>query len=104
MKEITRTIFTSTCYASLVYKLNGQLVEEPLPPLIWIGERLKEEKAFRLLRREHGKKMNILINHIDIKEDRFGLSFEDFMTYAHKIEKREMPQTMEESLSDQKGN
>ena len=95
MKDITRTIPTSIIHGSSISRIDGQIVEKILEPVQWIGERLKEDQAIRILKKIHGKQEHIIVNKIEITEDLYKLTFEVFIAQAVKIEKRDLPQNHE---------
>jgi len=94
MKEVKRLISTSIIKGSIISVEQGQLIQTPLPLYTCIGDRLSEAQAIRILKREYGKKLNIIIIEISVKENMHTMSIDDFVKHSKIQEKREMPQTM----------
>ena len=85
---ITRTMATSEIHAFRLTMKDGKPEVENLPVLI-IGGKATMKDAEKALRKEYGKNAPVTVSKIDVKEDVYEISVEDFMKYAKKVEKTE---------------
>lgn len=84
---ITRTMATSTIYAYRLAVKDGKPEVESLEPLT-IGGKATMKDAEKALRKVYGKDAALTVNKIDVAEDLYEISVEDFMKYAKKVEKK----------------
>lgn len=85
-KTIVRTMSTSTINAFMLDVVNGKPEVKNLEPLTVMG-RVTEKDAIKALRDVHGKNAPVTVANIDVKEDTYEISVEDFLKYATKVEK-----------------
>ena len=83
---ITRTMATSTIHAFRLTMKDGKPEVETLSPLV-IGGKATVKDADRALRKQYGKDAPITVSKIDVAEDLYEISVEDFMKYAKKVDK-----------------
>lgn len=79
--SITRTMATSQITGYRVKVVDGVPTVETLPTLT-IGGKAKEKDALKALEKEYGK--GVTIGKIEISEDVYEISVEDFLKYATK--------------------
>ena len=85
-KTIVRTMSTSTINAFKLTVENGQPKVENLEPLTVMGKATDKE-ALKALKDKYGKNAPVTIASIDVQEETYEISVDDFMKYATKIEK-----------------
>lgn len=85
-KTIVRTMATSTINAFKLTVENGQPKVENLEPLTVMGK-ATEKEALKALKEKYGKNAPVSIASIDVQEDTYEISVDDFVKYAKKIEK-----------------
>ena len=85
-KTIVRTMSTSTINAFALSMVDGKPVVENLEPLTVMG-RATEKDALKALKEKYGKNASITIGSIEVQEDTYEISVEDFLKHAHKVEK-----------------
>lgn len=83
-KTITRTMCTSTITAYKVTVVNGEPKVETVEPLTIAGK-AKEKDALKALRDVHGKDANLTVGKIEVSEDIYEISVDDFVKYATKV-------------------
>lgn len=81
---ITRTMATSTINAYKLSIADGKPVIENLDPVVIMGK-AKEKDAMKALKKVHGDLSGITIGSIDVAEDTYEISVEDFVKYATKV-------------------
>lgn len=84
---ITRTMATSVVHAFRMVVKEGKPEVETLPPMT-IGGKASKEDAEKALRKKYGKSVPVVVSKIDIQEDLYEISVENFMKYAKKVEKK----------------
>ena len=85
---ICRTLATSTIKIFKIKMVDNTPTIENLPDLIVSGK-VTEKDAFKILREKYGKNHSITIGSIDVEENTYEISVEDFLKYATKVEKVE---------------
>lgn len=83
---ITRTMATSKIHAVML-TMNEDKPEVKELPVMVIGGKATVKDAEKALRKEHGKNAPITVTKIEVNEDVYEISVEDFMKYAKKVEK-----------------
>ena len=83
---ITRTMSTSTINAFKLSIVDGKPVVENLDPVV-ISGKAKEKDALKVLKKQFGDISGITIGSIDVSENTYEISVEDFLKYATKVEK-----------------
>lgn len=83
---ITRTMATSEIHAFRLVMKEGKPEVETLP-VMTIGGKATVKDAEKALRKQYGKDAPITVSKIDVREDVYEISVEDFMKYAKKVEK-----------------
>lgn len=89
-KTIVRTMATSTINAFKLTIENGQPKVENLEPLTVMGK-ATEKEGVKALKEKYGKNAPVTIASIDITEDTYEISVEDFLKYAKKVTKDSEP-------------
>lgn len=84
-KTITRTICTSVISGCMLNVVDGKPTVENLAPITVAGK-VSEKVAIKSLKAEYGKDKAITLTSIDLKEDTYEISVDDFMKYAKKVE------------------
>ena len=85
-KTIVRTMATSKINAFKLTLENGQPKIENLEPLTVMGK-ASEKEALKALKDKYGKNAPITVANIEVQEDTYEISVEDFLKYAKKVEK-----------------
>lgn len=85
-KTIVRTMATSTINAYKLTVENGQPKIENLEPLTVMGK-ATEKEALKALKDKYGKNAPVTIAGIDVQEDTYEISVDDFVKYATKVTK-----------------
>lgn len=83
-KTICRTMATSTITAHKLSIVDGKPVVETLEPIVVMGK-AKEKDALKAVKDAHGDLTGITIGSIDVAEDTYEISVDDFMKYATKV-------------------
>ena len=83
---ITRTMATSTIHAYRLTMKEGKPEVESLDTLTISGKATIKD-AEKALRKLYGKNEPITVSKIDVDEDVYEISVDDFMKYAKKVEK-----------------
>lgn len=84
---ITRTMATSEIHAYSLTMKEGKPEVVELPVLTMSGKATVKD-AEKALRKVHGKDTPITVSKIDVREDVYEISVEDFLKYATKVEKK----------------
>lgn len=85
-KTIVRTMATSTINAFSLTMVDGQPKVENLEPITVMGK-ATEKEGLKALKEKYGKNCPITIGSIDVKEDTYEISVDDFIKYATKVDK-----------------
>ena len=85
-KTIVRTMATSTINAFMLNIVDGQPKVENLEPLTVMGK-ATEKEAMKALKDKYGKNAPVTIANIDVQEDTYEISVDDFVKYAKKVQK-----------------
>ncbi len=83
-KTIVRTMATSTINAFKLEIVNGKPEAKTLDPVTVMGK-AKEKDAMKALKEKYGNLNGITIGSIDVSEDTYEISVEDFVKYAKKV-------------------
>ena len=83
---ITRTMATSTINAFKLSMVDGHPVVANLEPLVVMGK-AREKDALKALKKVHGDLTGITVGSIEVSEDTYEISVEDFVKYATKVAK-----------------
>jgi len=83
-KTIVRTMATSTINAFQLEIVDGKPEAKSLAPITIMGK-AKEKDAFKALKDAYGSVKGITIGSIDVSEDTYEISVEDFLKYATKV-------------------
>ena len=83
-KTICRTMATSTITAHRLTIVDGQPVVETLNPIVVMGK-AKEKDALKAVKDVHGDLAGVTIGKIDVAEDTYEISVDDFVKYATKV-------------------
>lgn len=86
-KTIVRTMATSTIQAFKLTIENGQPKVENLEPLVVMGK-ATEKEALKALKEKYGKNAPVTIASIEVQEDTYEISVEDFVKHAKKVDKK----------------
>ena len=85
-KTITRTMHTSTITACKLTMVDGAPTVETLEPVVVMGK-ATEKEGMKALKDKYGKDSAITITSINVTEDTYEISVEDFVKYATKVQK-----------------
>lgn len=85
-KTIVRTMSTSTIHAYMLEIVDGKPVAKDLEPLTVMGC-AKEKDALKVLKDKYGKDNAITVGKIEVTENTYEISVDDFVKYAKKVEK-----------------
>ena len=85
-KTIVRTMSTSTINAFMLNMVDGKPVVENLEPLTVMGK-ATEKDALKALKEKYGKNASVTVGLIEVQEDTYEISVEDFLKHAHKVAK-----------------
>lgn len=85
-KTICRTMATSTINAFQLEVVNGKPEAKALEPITVTGK-AKEKDALKALKDKYGTVQGITIGSIEVSEDTYEISVEDFLKYATKVAK-----------------
>lgn len=99
-KTICRTMSTSTINAFKLEVVDGKPEAKALDPITIMGK-AKEKDALKALKEVHGDKQGITIGSIEVSEDTYEISVDDFLKYATKVTKdSEGSETVSESSEE----
>lgn len=85
MKSITRTISTTTITAKKVEVVNGEIVTQEVSPIIVTGEKVDNEKALKLVRKEYGRDVQYIVTSVKEEENVYSLDIATFVENAKII-------------------
>lgn len=85
-KTIVRTMATSKINAYALTMVDGKPSIENLEPLTVMGK-ASEKDAIKALKEKYGKNASVTIGSIEVTEDTYEISVEDFLKHAKKVEK-----------------
>lgn len=85
MKSITRTISTTTITAKKVEVVNGEVVTREVSPIIVTGEKVDNEKALKLVRKEYGRDEQYIVTSVKEEENVYSLDLVTFVANAKII-------------------
>lgn len=89
-KTITRTMATSTIHGFSLTVENGQPKTECLDPVTVMGK-ANDKEALRALKDKYGKDATVTVAKIEVAEDTYEISVDDFMKHAKKVDKNSIP-------------
>lgn len=98
-KTITRTMATSKINAFKLTVENGQPKVENLEPLTVMGK-ATEKEALKALKEQYGKNAPVSIASIEVQEDTYEISVDDFVKYAKKVDKNSVQEESEETTTN----
>lgn len=81
--EFTRTLATSTIKPCTITVKDGKPEITELEAVTVAGK-VSEKEALKAVQKKYGKSSNIAIASIEVVEDLYSISLEDFMKYATK--------------------
>lgn len=84
-KTITRTMATSTINAFQLTMEGTTPKVVALEPIIVLGK-ATEKEALKAIKDKYGKHCSATIGSIEVHEDTYKISVEDFLKYATKVE------------------
>lgn len=87
-KTITRTMVTSTIVGCTIEMVDGKPRTEMLEPVTVMGK-ANEKDAMKALREKFGKDKPLAVCTIDVAEDTYEISVDDFIKHAKKVEPKE---------------
>lgn len=85
MKSITRTISTTTITAKKVEVVNGKVVTQEVNPVIVTGEKVDNEKALKLVRKEYGRDAHYIVTSVKEEENVYSIDLDMFVANAKII-------------------
>lgn len=85
-KTIVRTMATSTINAYMLKVVDGVPTVENLEPLTVMGK-ANEKEIMKALKEKYGKDAPVSVASVEVQEDTYEISVEDFLKYAKKVEK-----------------
>ncbi len=83
-KTICRTMATSTITAHRLSIVDGKPVVETLDPIVIMGK-AKKKDALKAVKDAHGDLTGVTIGQIDVAEETYEISVEDFLKHATKV-------------------
>jgi hypothetical protein len=86
MRKITRTIPTSIIKASSVEVVDGKIDVKPIEPIAVIGETVSLENAMKHVYSKMGKGKNYIVTEVEVKENNYEISLENFIRYGKLVE------------------
>lgn len=86
-KTITRTMATSKIHACMLVMVDGVPIVEQLEPITVMGK-ATEKEGLKAIKDKYGKDCPATISKIEVEEDTYEISVEDFLKYAKKVEKK----------------
>lgn len=86
--KFSRTLATSTIKAYKLVVKDGKPVAEPLDDVVIAGK-ASEKEALKAVQKVYGKTSGVAIGSIEVAEDLYEISVEDFLKYAVKVNKVE---------------
>lgn len=99
-KTIVRTMATSTINAFKLSIKGGKPEIENLEPLTVMGKATDKE-ALKALKDKYGKDAPVQVASIDVQEDTYEISVDDFVKYATKVTKGSEGSEQEEESSEE---
>lgn len=99
-KTIVRTMATSTINAFKLDIVDGNPQVENLEPITVMGK-ATEKEAIKALKDKYGKNAPVKIASIDVQEDTYEISVDDFVKYAKKVQKGSEGSETEEDNSEE---
>lgn len=84
--NFTRTLATSTIKAFRLSVKDGKPSAEELPAIVVAGK-VNEKEALKAVQKEYGKDSSVAVGSIEVEENLYAISVEDFMKHAVKVEK-----------------
>jgi hypothetical protein len=85
MKSITRTISTTTITAKKVSVVNGEVVTQEVDTVIVTGEKVDNEKALKLVRKEYGRDAQYIVTSVKEEENVYSIDLDTFVANAKII-------------------
>lgn len=85
MKSITRTISTTSITAKKIDVVNGEVVTQDLEPVIVTGEKVDNEKALKLVRKEYGRDAQYIVTSVKEEENVYSIDLATFVANAKII-------------------
>lgn len=85
MNSITRTISTTTITAKKVSVVNGKVVSQEVDPVIVTGEKVDNEKALKLVRKEYGRDAQYIVTSVKEEENVYSIDLATFVANAKII-------------------
>ena len=85
IKSITRTISTTTITANKVSVVNGEVVTQEVDPVIVTGEKVDNEKALKLVRKEYGRDAQYIVTSVKEEENVYSIDLDTFVANAKII-------------------
>lgn len=84
MKQITRTILTTTIQGATCKVENGEIITTPLKAITRIGT-IDEKKAHKELKKEFPNETNIIIMGLSETETKYAMSLDAFIKGAQIV-------------------
>ena len=84
-KYITRTMSTSTIHGFKVTIKDGTPVAEALEPIV-VGGKVSHKDATKLLKKQYADCEMLTVNKIDVTEDTYQISVDEFIKHAKKVD------------------
>lgn len=85
MKSITRTISTTTITPKKVSVVNGKVTTQEVDPVIVTGEKVDNEKALKLVRKEYGRDAQYIVTSVKEEENVYSIDLDTFVANAKII-------------------
>lgn len=85
MKSITRTISTTTITAKKIEVINGKVATQEVNPVIVTGEKVDNEKALKLVRKEYGRDAQYIVTSVKEEENTYSIDLATFVANAKII-------------------
>jgi hypothetical protein len=86
MKQITRTIATSTINVVKIEVKEGVVTGIPVDCVVVVGETLTEDKAKKFVDAKYGKAAVYAVSGVTVEEKEYSISLEDFLKAAKVVE------------------
>lgn len=93
-KTITRTMATSKINSFTLEVKDGVPVAKALSPITVMGK-ASEKEAIKAVKEAYGKDVPVTIGEIEVTEETYEISVDDFMKYAKKVDKATAEQETE---------
>ena len=87
---------TSKIHACMLTMENGEPKVEILEPVTVMGK-ATEKEGLKAIKDKFGKECPATISKIEVEEDTYEISVEDFLKYAKKVEKKSSNELEEEN-------